>query len=340
MKRILIAAAALLILAGGVAGYALLMRRAPVREADVATLQLEGRLVLAHITDGVVVFDLATGETEMLYEAPAKAWVTGAALSPDGSMLVFAYAPPPEGTIQYGFSDLATMPIDGSSESSLLLDAGEGEVLSAPTWSPDGRSVVFTRSRRGETGAADLSVGRVLYPDGASETVVEQAFSPAISPDGRSLAYISAAGAGIDTLYVSGIGGADARPMATDEGFNVIDWPRFSPDGSRLIFSAFKPLAVGSFEDRVSALLGVQIARAGSAEHSAPSDIWQIDLATGKVQMLADVRAEGIVLDTSPDGRYIAFITGQGIYIMAADGANLTRISEQTGYRSIQWIYK
>jgi Tol biopolymer transport system component len=338
MKRNAIIAGVVLLIALLAAGYLLLMRGAPAEDVEVASLQLEGQLLLAHISRGILLLDLATGEISSLYQAPEKAWVTGAALSPDGSTVVFAYAPPPDGPIQFGQTDLYMTPADVSSAPSLLLEAPRDEVLYHPSWSASSQHIYYTHSQLGDAGF-ELTVERVAYPGGAQEVVAGNAFSQNISPDGTQLVYVSTT-SGIDRLYLASAAGADARQLAADVGFNVIDFPVFSPDGSRILFSGFKPLAAGRRfdEDWASYFLGVQVARADVSQHSAPSDVWETDLATGETRLLAEVRGEGLFPAYSPDGQHIAFVTTQGIYIMRADGSRLVRIDDQSGYRSIQWI--
>ena len=58
---------------------------------------------------------------------------------------------------------------------------------------------------------------------------------PSISPDGRTIAYAAGNASGIYRIFVRQISGGRAIPL-TDSGTQA-DWPRWSPDGSKIIYT-------------------------------------------------------------------------------------------------------
>jgi Tol biopolymer transport system component len=115
---------------------------------------------------------------------------------------------------------------------------------SAPQWSPDGRSVAFTRVRAGEragvwTARADGSSATRVLPLPTHDGQDLFGEMPVWAPDGRRIAYASGwevhnpeedTSYGIRFVYVADLDGSPPRQLA--EGF----WPTWSPDGQRIAF--------------------------------------------------------------------------------------------------------
>jgi serine/threonine protein kinase len=125
----------------------------------------------------------------------------------------------------------------GDARQLAMLDGGGGELQmlvsgSQPAWSPDGRSLVYTRFM--PEGGTDLH--RLLLDGSEPErlTATEALeFSPRFSPDGRVLAYASDE-SGRFEVYVEGFprGGGGRRQVSRDGG----EWPDWSADGREIFF--------------------------------------------------------------------------------------------------------
>ncbi|HET9372013.1 MAG TPA: CehA/McbA family metallohydrolase [Vicinamibacterales bacterium] len=121
------------------------------------------------------------------------------AISPDGRTI--AYVAPVSGRV--GTGGIWTRPIDGPGEPTLV-HYEESEYRMRPAWTPDGKAIVFGSDERGSNDIA------IVAADGGNPMVITNdrmgEFSGTVSPDGKSIAFISNR-TGPMTLYTAPIGG-------------------------------------------------------------------------------------------------------------------------------------
>jgi Tol biopolymer transport system component len=138
-----------------------------------------------------------------------------------------------------------------------LLDAEEGRLEFPGSWSPDGRTIAFTRctfklpNTRGliENTCAVYTVS----PDGSGlRRLAERSAHPAFSPDGRSIAFVSDRDANgeiargedensfANELYVMDADGDNPRRLTETERLDEAT-PAWSPDGARIAFEREGP---------------------------------------------------------------------------------------------------
>ena len=194
---------------------------------------------------------------------------TGSALAPDGRS--FAFVSDHDRT-----PDIWVRQTFGSDAVRLTNDALEETELA---YAPDGESLFFTRSDAGGP-----AIWRIGVLGGQVQKVVANARMPAPSPDGRLLAYLTAADpAALETVELTG-----AARRTLDRGINPGvpgGWaaPRWSPDGRWLAYNQW-------------ALFG-------------PHNLFVIDVATGQkrqVTRFAEAN-EGIAMHAwLPDSRHLA----------------------------------
>lgn len=210
----------------------------------------------------------------------------------------------------------------------------EGRANQNPRFSPDGSALAFT-TRRGEEEQPQL----YLLPLGGGEARALTSFKTGVSefvwhPSSTKLALVSRGDAEdtvgkrgegrlIDRLFYKGdgVGFRPSEPaqlylhdLATGESERLTKLqagpsaPAFSPDGTRLYFTA---------------------ARDEGAEDAWLRDLWMLELAGGKAQRLESGLPRVLAAVPSPDGRQLAllaptdgrnFATPTGLWRLDADG--------------------
>ena len=300
---------------------------------------LPGSLLLADRTLGVARLDLTTDRIMPIYQPPFDAFVSSAMLSPDRQTLLMAYGPPPApGQVQYDYTQLYTMPADGSSPPEPLIPGvSQAEQYTSPLWAPDGKSIYFAHyvPRQSASQPSDYLVERMALPHGEPEIVAHQVFTMALSPDGAKIAYVTGDPlSGTNGLFVANSDGTGAHQLFSLDTFLGIDGVNFSPDGKNLIFSG----AGNGFGDDfawpdqwVSYPLRPSL-------HNIPEELWRVPTQGGDVKELTHLGDTGYHFSYSPDGRFIAFSTNATIYMMNADGSGLTELYPDGISGNLQWL--
>lgn len=308
-----------------------------------AELGLSGRLLYVQGKAGIFMFDLSSGKINPVFQPPQDGLVGAASLSPDGKQIVMSYSPPPDPSKpQLGYTRLFIMPADGSADPAPLLKPADetGLLYTLPEWSPDGKSILFGYfSPQDNSSSTGFSIQRVAYPDGHPQKVVDNAFQPRLSADGSKLAYVGLKDptTPINQLYLANADGSGSKQLVpADSSLWTIDAPVFTRDGSAIIFSGItsQPQPASSSTGWLERLFGVQVASA----HSIPSDLWKVSSSGGQPVNLAHVGDSGMYPDPSPDGKHVAYLSINGLFVMDPDGSRLSQISILGGAGTLQWV--
>jgi Tol biopolymer transport system component len=264
-----------------------------------------------------------------LTRGPARFDATEPVVSPDGRVVVFQRGP------HFGNSEIYRMRPDGSGVEQLTRCARCNWSGDA-SFSPDGRSIVFARWDP----AGRVAIWR-MRSDGSQQRLLVVARGarpkdqpndypalvapkgpfvdqPALSPDGRMLAYRGTTGRGQTAIFVSTADGLRARPITPPTVH--ASRPQWSPDGKLILFYTTDK---DDLKQGVSANLAV-IRPDGSGLRTLTHD------SGGSVQ--------NYDASWSPDGKWITFARENGaneppgqhssadIYVMRADGTDVRRL--------------
>jgi Tol biopolymer transport system component len=106
-------------------------------------------------------------------------------------------------------------------------------VHTATEWLPDGRLLCSRSCAHRAGGGSDLWI--VDHGSGAPQLLIEDAAMPAVSPDGRKIAFVSARGSSRTALWMFDSDRKTAEKLTGGHGELA---PVFSPDGKWLIYEA------------------------------------------------------------------------------------------------------
>lgn len=282
--------------------------------------------------------DLVSGETKTLFEADINGWISQAIAAPNGEQIVMAYAPPPpEGQIQFGYTNLYFLSSNESSEPELFVERSDPEeLLFNPVWSPDGRYIYYSHVLPidNESNELHFYLKRIELETKNIENIAENGVWPRVSPNGEQLAFATVNPVTRKRdLYLANSDGTNVELIASSTVFIDLDAPLFSPDGEWLYFSAVtSPQSARlSWFDK---LLGVRTVSA----HSVPSDWWRKRIAGGEPEKLTSLNEIRMYGTFSPNGRLFAFSSATGLYMMNPDGTELSLLLKIPMADSLTWV--
>ena len=312
-----------------------------------AHLNLTGKLVYLsssmageQLTSTVQMLDLVSGTVTPIFSTPG-AWAYYATLSPDEKLLVMSYVPPKRPNSSSGRS-LYVIPLDASTEAQpLFASPTPDDHYIQVEWAPDGEYLYYVHYNSQIRLAGQLDpvydILRMRYPEGEPEKIADHAFWPRVSFDSSKLVYIFVdPDTAKNELFVSDADGSNPQrvELSGPQIPEILDAPIFSADGGSILFSAPEPTQSyqPNFFERV---FGIQVARA----HDVPSDWWSVPITGGGPTRLTQLQTINLFASLSPDQKYIASLSGEGIFVMDLSGSNLTQVVSDSGvHGTVSWI--
>ncbi len=218
---------------------------------------------------------------------------TDPALSPDGTLVAYS-------AVGVKGADLRLKDVRGGPE--LCLTAG-AVADTSPAWFPDGSALAFVSSRDGREG-----IWRIHHLGGQPSRMVADALDPAVSPDGRHLAFARNAPSGHTRIGAMEIGRSETARLLTGDGDGDPLWdhrfPAWSPDGRWLCYSDVL-------------------------------NLWIVGADGGPARPLTRDNARDTQPAFAPDGHHVYFSSSRegtrAIWRVTLDGASLQRITFGTG---------
>lgn len=244
---------------------------------------------------------------------------------------------------------------------------GQVIVGATPSVSSDGSRVVYVGPRPDDDyDWQDLwTVRRDGTPQRIELSATGPEFAPALSPDGARLAFVRLDDNLVSHLYVADITGQNQREISfplPPAVISAVSAPAWSPDGTRLLFSAGQPGALHLWSVRTDGTGLVQYTAAGVSDlegawspdgkqiafvrtpSPALAQLMVLDVATG------DERSFGYGWRNrypawSPDGARLAFVSNMSdnadleVYTVRVDGTELTRLTDDAvRQQRPQWL--
>lgn len=276
------------------------------------------------------------------------------AISHDGLRLAFSRE-------MDGFRQIFIRDLTGGTERLATREPGDHI---QPSWSPDGKALLYVRANdrkeRLEPGEvfgmySGGSVWRMDLSTGRAQKIIDNAFNPAYSLDGKHIAFDASFG-GSRRIWVADEVGRNPRQITTDASEAVQHiLPRWSPDGTRVVFQNIEKnkldirvvdVASGRIakttDDMVRDVDPVWLPSGKAVVFSSPRgggwNLWQVRLnadgsAAGALQQVTTGAGQDLQAAPAADGESVFFVTmnqNADIWLLPVDPATGKPTGEPT----------
>ena len=295
--------------------------------------------------------DLASGKERALFNAPPNEFINYPVWSPDGSHFAYILETPFQGNLAADWgSDLWLADANGANQQLLLKHDRPGVEVASPSWTPDGRAIVFGYSyveydSSGKYVSQTLETRRLDLATGAVTTLVKNGTYPELCADGSRLTWVNFPpdGSSPEAIMVGNADGSGGQAIVTADasgnGLQDFSYPRFSPDCRRIIFGAVggNPGAQQLRPAGPPARLLAPLLPRPAEAHGPPWDLWEVNVDGSGLTRLTHVSEDLPYPVWSRDGQTVLFIGTYGIYEMPAAGGGLKKIATGSVHAQIAW---
>lgn len=272
---------------------------------------------------GLFVMNADGSARKRLVESTMGEFLLAPSWSPDGRQLAyctFEFRFRGNGTAESSPPQLHVIDADGQNRRRLEKADGFN-----PVWSPDGKSLLFTRLEEGGNGSSLCAVDA----DGGNVRPLGQPMPGTImgacwSPDGKSLAYVGDPRSGAQTgLFLAQADGSQPRRLAGDPG-EIIFGVQWSRDGKRLYFSK-RGAPVRKLQDLsrgTDNIISIAFSSDGRRVFTASGNAVRLWNANSGEELRAFEQKDRYVFGAasfSPDGKRALISAGSEIWLWDAD---------------------
>lgn len=306
---------------------------------------LSGKFVFAPGDGSIWVQDPANGKPAPVVKPSAELFADSPNWSPDGKTFVYVHsALTADGTAQ---NAIYRANADGTENVMVATPKNKKTTFNWPHYSWDGKWVYYTASTPVPPNKQDSEIQRISVDGGEPQTIVSEARMSTESPDGKHIAYLrfdfetfTAA------LWIADLDGQNARELVSKEVFILISSPRFSPDGSQIMFSASgpntRPLPGVSMRTRdwnnqdCTPQLLCMFAQPAHAD-GLPWDLWTVTPDGSKFTRLTKIGADSPWPAWSKDSKMVAFMDTSGQYVIDLATQAVSQLTRSGGHGVFDW---
>jgi Tol biopolymer transport system component len=290
---------------------------------------------------------LKTKGERLLITAPQDTTLADPAVSPDGTRIAYTQLLTPvvvPGQNTDLGSDVSVANADGSNPTPVVRHQVRSEQVLSPAWLPDGSGLLFS-VQRFENQQIVSTIEKIVLATGERTVVVQNAYQPTISRDGTKIAFMRTEADYTQSVWVASADGSGEQRLA-GEAQQLVSFqsPRFSPDGRYL---ATGGAGQASLQGRMATSDGREFvlssggAGAGTIEvdpDGLPEDVWLIDLSTGALRRIAQIKLDSPSLAWTPDGRWLYAFGDRGLYLIDPKKSSATRLAEGEFHGQADWL--
>jgi len=256
------------------------------------------------------------------------------AISPDGERIAYV-------SNEAGNMDIYVVGVQGGNPLNLTHSPSSDY---NPEWFPDGSSIAFVSDRNGED-----SIWKIGQFGGSAILLISNAYSPAISSDGKEIAFSRAGLRGELRIAVASLSDPSKVTVLTGDKDGQSDHcdPAWSPDGSKICYSARRNLwVVPSAGGKAWPLttdeeLDCEPVWSPNGKHVYFSSyregtlaLWRVSAKGGKSQRVTTGVGQDGGPSISSDGKrltYYTMVTERDVLIRDLDSARETRLPGLSG---------